>query len=95
MADRNPHERRGEKAADRNPHERRVKKAAYRNPWPQEEMDAVHMQLGKFVRLGKVPGKIDCLNAIQKECSLRCRNWDKVKSCVKNIIDRNKRKLGK
>lgn len=56
-----------------------------RNPWSPEEIRAVEKTLMKFIRIGRTPGKADCIaciNAAPK--ALKNRNWMAVKFYVKN-----------
>jgi len=47
---------------------------------------SLERQFNNFIKLGKTPGQLDCLNAIRKEKALSGFTWRNVKFAVKNII---------
>ena len=53
--------------------------------WTQNEKDAVQEHLGKFLRLGRCPGKADCMKA-KEDTRLDKRDWKGIKFFVKNQI---------
>lgn len=63
-----------------------------RHVWTAEENRALEKQFSSFIRRNKTPGQIDCLNAQQKEPSLKKFHWSKMKFAVKNMISSKKRK---
>lgn len=52
-----------------------------RKPWTAAEKAAVKRQMGQFLILRTLPKKHDCDLALQKEESLKNRNWKQVKDC--------------
>lgn len=50
-----------------------------RRPWSDAEKTAVKKHLGNFLAQRRVPGKNDCLRAIQAEKALCQRSWKNVK----------------
>jgi hypothetical protein len=66
---------------------RKRRTMATRHRWSEAEKSAVKRQLSKFIKLRKVPGKVDCLNAINNEPALKPHydNWQKIKFCVRNM----------
>lgn len=58
----------------------------------KEEREAINVQFPEKIRLLKVPGKNDCLNAMKKEKCLAKHDWKKIKYSVYNIIITRKRK---
>jgi hypothetical protein len=65
--------------------------------WRSCEKKAIERQLGKYIRLGRVPGKLECLEAIRKESDLKhyADDWKKIKFCAYNIIQSRKRNYSK
>jgi hypothetical protein len=57
-----------------------------RKKWSDAEKQAVERQLGKFLRIKKLPGKSDCENARRNEPSLQGRPWTQLKFYIKNSI---------
>ncbi|KAJ8305181.1 hypothetical protein KUTeg_017269 [Tegillarca granosa] len=57
-----------------------------RHNWTTEEKDALKRQFFKIINLGKLPGKMDILNAMKKEPCLANFPWTKLKFAVKNMI---------
>lgn len=56
-----------------------------KRPWSDVERRAVEDQLGKFLRLRKVPGKTDCSECVRKAgTALKARTWKDVKNYVHN-----------
>lgn len=54
--------------------------------WTSAQKSALEQQFAKNIRLEKVPGKLECINA-QRECSvLSILPWKKIKFAVYNII---------
>ncbi|XP_053366395.1 uncharacterized protein si:ch211-266o15.1 isoform X2 [Clarias gariepinus] len=67
--------------------------SARRHKWKNEEQEAVRRQLGNYISISKVPGKIDCLDCIRAEPqALKSRTWMDVKYYVYNTIVAKKRK---
>uniref|UniRef100_K1PTK9 Uncharacterized protein n=1 Tax=Magallana gigas TaxID=29159 RepID=K1PTK9_MAGGI len=71
---------------------KRKKNTVERHVWTAEEKRALEKQFSSFIRRNKTPGQIDCLNAQQKEPSLKKFHWSKIKFAVKNMISSKKRK---
>ncbi|XP_047658877.1 uncharacterized protein LOC113659136 [Tachysurus fulvidraco] len=65
-----------------------------RRKWSTEEIQAVEKTLMDYISSGKVPGKAQCMECIEKSpAALQGRGWDAVKFYVKNRIDSMKRKM--
>ena len=62
------------------------RKTGERRTWSTAEKEAVKRQLGKYFRLKKIPGKVDCETAKRNEPTLHGRSWTQIKFCVKNNI---------
>lgn len=56
------------------------------------EKRALENMFSTQIRLGKVPGKLDCLNAQRNATCLAHSPWKKIKFAVYNIIKFNSRK---
>lgn len=54
--------------------------------WSKEEKDALEIFFEKHLRLMKVPGKLDCLNAQRSHPCLLNISWKKIKYAVYNTI---------
>ena len=67
-------------------------KGVRRRPWSKQEKEAVWRQLGKYITLLRVPGKGECMKALQAECALKRRTWMDIKNQVYNTITSQKRK---
>jgi hypothetical protein len=61
--------------------------------WTAAEKQAIDRQLGRFVTTMKVPGRLECIQAISKEPVLRNRTWKNVKYNVYNRICGMKRRF--
>jgi len=83
-----------EASSSRNTHGRE-KKTHTRQKWSDEEKKAISEHLTKFLESGTLPGKSDVLEAQRKASILRGRDWQKIKFCVKNMIESEKRSLRK
>lgn len=55
-------------------------KGVHRRLWSKQEKEAVWRQLGKYITLLRVPGKEECMNALQAERALKRRTWTDVKN---------------
>lgn len=66
-------------------------KVCNRRPWSAGEKAAVWRQLGQFITLRRVPGKEQCLKALEAEPALRRRSWKDIKNQVYNSIKAQKR----
>lgn len=62
-----------------------------RHTWTSAEKAALHRQFDTFIKVGKTPGQVDCLNGIRMEKSLSTFTWRHVKFAVKNIITSRQR----
>ena len=68
--------------------EKKRNKASHKM-WSSKEKEAVFRHLKRFVAKKELPGKLDCLNCIQKSSPvLDNREWTAVKYFVKNVISR-------
>ena len=87
----------GESSGVTNDLETKTKKACYRRkgvartvkkrPWTAEEKSAVFKYLDDSIKKGVVPGKKQCLEAVEKSGGvLANRSWQHVKFAVKNIL---------
>lgn len=73
---------------------KRIKKGD--KPWSKEEKEAVFRHLKKFINQKRLPGKLDCLQCIEKSSPvLDSREWQKIKYYVKNVIARAEQLKGK
>ena len=63
-------------------------KVVCRRPWSKQEKEAVWRQLGKYITLQRIPGKEECMKALQAEQ----RSWTDIKNQVYNTITSQKRK---
>ena len=66
-----------------------------RNLWSEAEQAAVRRSCAKHLAQLCVPGKADCMKAINKETVLKGRTWRDVKYRVYNLICSTKRGLFK
>lgn len=68
-------------------------KAKYtRRKWEKKEHEAVQRQLGRFLNLGKVPGKKDCMRCVDSEQdTLKSRTWIDVKNYIYTTLHSRKR----
>jgi len=65
-----------------------------RRKWSKEEIQAVEKTLMDYIHSGKVPGKAQCMECIERsQAALQGRRWEAVKFYVKNRIDALKRKM--
>eukprot|EP00105_Crassostrea_gigas_P014934 XP_011431779.1 PREDICTED: uncharacterized protein LOC105331337 [Crassostrea gigas] len=64
----------------------RKRASVQRHTWTAVEKASLERQFNNFIKLGKTPGQLDCLNAIRKEKALSGFTWRNVKFAVKNII---------
>ncbi|XP_073669479.1 uncharacterized protein [Paramisgurnus dabryanus] len=78
----------------RKPHAAKKSSKNARRKWSTEEIQAVEETLMNCIRSGKVPGKAQCMECIERSPSaLQGRSWKGVKFYVKNRIDSMKRKM--
>lgn len=64
-----------------------------RKKWEKEEQQAVRRQLGNYISINKVPGKMECLDCISTEPeALGSRTWRDIKNYIHNTIMSKKRK---
>ncbi|XP_052813784.1 uncharacterized protein LOC128240867 isoform X2 [Mya arenaria] len=77
------------KVRKENPKEK-AKKTADKHTWSNEEKEALKSFFEKHIRLSKVPGKLDCLNAQRKHKCLVNINWKKIKFAVYNMLKARK-----
>ncbi|KAG1927934.1 hypothetical protein F2P79_023880 [Pimephales promelas] len=81
------------KALDK-PHTTKVSSQNPRRKWSKEEIQAVEKTLMDYIHSGKVPGKAQCMECIERsQAALQGRRWEAVKFYVKNRIDALKRKM--
>lgn len=66
-----------------------------RHVWTKAEKEAIQQQLGDFLRQGKTPGRVPCLNAIKKEPVLAKYTWQRIKHATRNMIVSKSRKVFK
>ena len=59
--------------------------------WTKDEKNALKESFRGFIARGVLPRKADCENAKKAFSCLQERNWSKIRSQVKNIINTNKR----
>uniref|UniRef100_UPI0037E9B845 uncharacterized protein isoform X1 n=2 Tax=Semicossyphus pulcher TaxID=241346 RepID=UPI0037E9B845 len=67
-------------------------RTSHRRPWSSKEREAVWRQLGLYITLQRVPGKEECVKAVDAEPVLCRRDWRDVKNQVYNAITTRKRK---
>lgn len=60
--------------------------------WSNQEESAVLRHLAKYVKTRKLPGKLECTMAKEKEPALKNRSWQHIKHFVRNKILREVRK---
>ncbi|XP_065151644.2 uncharacterized protein [Paramisgurnus dabryanus] len=76
------------------PHPAKKSSKNARRKWSTEEIQAVEETLMDYIRSGKVPGKAQCMECIERSpAALQGRSWEGVKFYVKNRIDSMKRKM--
>jgi hypothetical protein len=57
-----------------------------RHRWSTAEKRAIERQFKEFLRSGKIPGHLACINAIAKEPVLSKHKWSKLKNAVRNMV---------
>ena len=60
-------------------------KVVSRRLWTEDERKAVHHHMATFIRMGKCPGRNDCVAAV-KDPRLTTRSWKNIKYCVKTSM---------
>ncbi|KAH3690237.1 hypothetical protein DPMN_192405 [Dreissena polymorpha] len=72
---------------------KKTKKTADKHSWNHEEKQALKSYFENHLRLSKVPGKLDCINAQRKHPCLLNLNWKKIKFAVYNMVKARKNML--
>ena len=67
-------------------------KGVCHRPRSIQEKGAVWKQLGKYITLLRIPGKEECMKALQAECVLKQCTWMDIKNQVYNTVTSQKRK---
>jgi len=66
--------------------------ASDKRVWTANEKQAIEHLFARQIRLEKVPGKLDCINAQMTAPCLSTIPWTKIKFAVYNIIKSSSRK---
>ena len=66
--------------------------ASDKRVWTANEKQALEHLFARQIRLEKVPGKLDCINAQMTAPCLSTISWKKIKFAVYNIIKSSSRK---
>lgn len=61
-------------------------KGVRRRPWRKQEKEVVWRQFGKYITLLLVPGKEECMKALQAERALKYRTWKDIQNQVYSTI---------
>ncbi|XP_060572719.1 uncharacterized protein LOC132730750 isoform X2 [Ruditapes philippinarum] len=64
-----------------------------KHTWSNEEKEALKSFFEKHLRISKVPGKLDCINAQRKHRCLLNISWKKIKFAVYNMLKARKNLL--